>query len=433
MCQNCKNAGTEHGACEFLRVRNCWLTTIYQQRANHPKQVNSTVASIASSWSYPHPAIEHGSPISRDGSSLGQYPPPQAPSSFQGSSLAAASLPASVHSVHGLSGASYPYGPSRQSFPSSYGHNFSDEIFQNYSLAHESHLPSLGYGAPDTSRQWAPVSAEVRQTHQNFPVDHESSNRYSQVAYSQSQNAIPADASGAVDRSGMFPRMSTLESHLPSLIPRKSRALPVPESKRPSVGHNTNAATGVTDPNPPLGIPPSLSYRSSIHWTTEGSAMETTEASNSSTSSSMSNRDPTAGHSSSSPQATHRSAAFDLRPMPSTSSGQGSYYAPSSMATLSSNIDSESASYLSRFPKSHKVGYQHAEPSHYGYSLGSDMRNDANDPMISEGTLVNGQQYTRLHEADHSRSYEDLALPQEGNSQASHRISISSISNRRPY
>ena len=404
--------------------------------ANHPEQVNSTVASMASTWSYPHPGLVHESSMSRDTGSLGQYPSSQVPATYPGSSLATASLPASMHSVNSISGAAYPYGPSRQSYPSSYGHNFSDDVFQGYSLnqsaqfqhpAHESHLPSLEYVTPDLARQWTPVAAEVRQPPQSFGVDQDGSTRYGPLAYSHSNIAVHAsDTSVPADRSGMFPRMSNLESHLPSLIPRKSRALPVPESRRPSISHSTNAMTGVADPTASLGIPQNLGYRPSIPWSTEGSATESNEASNSSTSSTMSGRDFVASDSSSSPRATHKSAAFDPQPTPSSSSGRGSYYTPST-------TDSEAVSYLGRLSKGHKMGYHGADPSHYSYSLGSDMRNDTTSSLIQEGTLVSGQQYTRLGHPDHPQSFDDPSLHEQRDSPAPHKTSIPSTSNRRAY
>ncbi|KAL8828081.1 MAG: hypothetical protein Q9191_002798 [Dirinaria sp. TL-2023a] len=393
---------------------------------------------MASTWSYPHPGLAHGSPVSRDNGGLAQYSSTQVPASYPGSSLAATSLPASMHPVSSFSGTAYPYGPSRQSYPSSYGHSFSDDMFQGYSFnqsaqfqhpSHDSQLPSLDYVNPDLARQWTPVAPGARQSSQSFSIEQEGSTRYGPLAYSHSSIAVHPDASVPADRSGMFPRMSNLESHLPALNPRKSRALPAPASRRASISHSTNAMTGVTDPTAPLGMPQNLNYRSSIPWTTEGPAAENNEGSSSSTSSTMSGRDLVASNFSPSPQVAPKSAHFDPQPISSGSSGRASYYTPLTMTTLPPNMDTEA---LSKFSKGHKMGYHTAGTGHYGYSLGSDARNDTS-PMIPEGTLVSGQHYTSLGQSNPLHAYEERALSEEKSSPVPHRTSTPGTSTRRAH
>ena len=398
---------------------------------------------MASSWPYAHSGLPNGSPMIRN--TLGQYSSMTAPASYPSSALAAAPYSGPMHPMHSLPNTAYPYGPCRQSYPATYGQNFPDDMFQSYGLqqpshyhqtAHESHLPSLDYLSPEISRQWTPVAVDGRQSHQYFNSDQESSSRFAQPHYSQTNISVSTGTPNAPS-GPIFPGLASLKNSLPSLASHRSRTLPVPESQRTSVSHSTNNISSIPGESALPGVPQAFNYRSSIAWNAENAATETNEAASSSASSKVSGTGPTSSNSSSSPQATHKSTAFGFQAVPSSPSGRDVYYAPTSLATTmpatEGQLDQENASFHGRLSKDLKISNQHSTPGLYGYSLGSSTRNGTtSDQMIPDGTLVSGQLYTRLQEPH--QSYDNLpALSGEASSHATHRTSISDLSNSRLY
>jgi len=405
-----------------------WLTLMHQVNS-HP--MNSTPASMAGSWTYAHCGLPNGSPMVRN--SLGQYSSMTAPASYPGSALAAAPYPgsASIHPVHSLSSATFPYGPSRQSYPTAYSHSYADDLFQNYALqqpshyhptAQESHLPSLDYLSPEISRQWTPVAVDGRQPQHSLDIDQESSSRLSTSVSAGTSNAL-------------FPGLGALKNYLPSFAPHRSRTLPIPESQRTSISHSTNSVSSISGESAPSGFPQALSYRSGNPWNAEKPALETSEACNGSVSSTGTGS--TSINSSSSPQVSQKSTTFGFPAVPSNPSSRENYYTSANISTsapsIEGTLDPEHATFHGRLSKDPGVSTQHPTSNHYGYSFGSSSRIGAtSDQMVPDGTLMSGQLYTRLGEPQ--QSYENLpALSSGASSHAPYRTSISSLTNNPLY
>lgn len=406
-----------------------WLITLVYQVNSH--QVNSTPTSMAGSWTYAHCGLTNGSPMVRN--SLGQYSSMNVPASYPGSALAAAPYPGStaIHPVHTLSSATFPYGPSRQSYPTAYSHSYADDLFQNYALqqpshyhptAQEAHLPSLDYLSPEVSRQWTPVAVDGRQPQHNLDIDQESSSRLSASVSAGTPNAV-------------FPGLGALKNYLPSFAPHRSRTLPMPESQRTSISHSTNSVSSISGESAPSGFPQALSYRSGNPWNADKPALETTEVCNGSISSTGTGS--TSINSSSSPQVSQKSTTFGFQALPSNPSTRESYYVSANISTSTPSadgtLDPEHATFHGRLSKDTGVTTQQPTSSHYGYSFGSSSRIGAtSDQMVPDGTLMSGQLYTRLEEPH--QSYENLpALSGGASSHAPYRTSISSLTNNSLY
>jgi len=365
--------------------------------------------------------------------SLGQYSSITVPASYPGSALAATPYPGStsIHPVHSLSSATFPYGPSRQSYPTAYSHSYADDLYQNYGLqqpsqyhpaAQESHLPSLDYLSPEISRQWTPVAVDGRQPQHNLDIDPESSNRLGTSVSTGTSNAL-------------FPGLGALKNYLPSFAPHRSRTLPIPESQRTSISHSTNSVSSISGESAPSGFPQALSYRSGNPWNAEKPATETIEASNGSISSTGTGS--TSINSSSSPQVSQKSTTFGFQAIPSNPSNRENYYASANISTntpsAEGSLDPEHATFHGRLSKNPGVSTQQPTSSHYGYSFGSSSRIGAtSDQMVPDGTLMSGQLYTRLEEPH--QSYENLpALSGGASSHTPYRTSISSLTNNPLY
>ena len=367
------------------------------------------------SWTYAHSGISNSSPMIRN--SLGQYP------AFAGSNLASTPYSGQNHPMHSLPSNPYPYGPSRQSYPAAYSHShsYSDDVFPNFGLqqtshyhstAQEPHLPSLDYLSPEMVRQWTPVAMDDRQPPHSLNLSHESSSRMTPAQHTQ-PISVPVGTSHA-SGTNLFPGLASLKNNLPSFGSHVSRTLPVPESQRTSISQSSVSST--SGDSALAGIPQTLSYRPSIPWNAEKGAPE--EASNSSTSSTMSGNGPTSSKSSSSPQAMQKQTALGFQAAASNSSSREMYYGPSSitasMSSTGSQLDPENVTFHGRLAKDHQIANQQQTPGHYGYSLGSSTRaGTTSNQVIQEGTLMNGQIYTRLEEPQ--QPYENLpALSGEG-------------------
>ena len=361
---------------------------------------------------------------------LGQY------SSYPASALTTTPFPGPVHPLHSYSTTTYPYAASRQSYPAAYNHGFSDDMFQNYELQQptpfpsttsEPHLPSVEYITPDSSRQWTPVAVAGRQSNQSLNLDQESSSRLTQHHYAHPL-AVSAAATPNTSGSVMFPGLGSLKNYLPSFASHGSRTLPVPESQRASISHGANRVSSVSGES---GIHHTLNFRPGLPWNNEKGPND--EASNSSASSTISGGG-TSGNSTS-PEATYKSTSLAFQGTEPNQSGRGTYYAPSNTATntpsTGGQLDPETATFHTRLSQDAEVPNQQQSTRHYGYSLGNSTRNGTNDSMISDGTLMSGQLYTRLEEPQ--QSYESLPALSGEASHASYRTSVSNLTNARLY
>lgn len=383
-------------------------------------QSHSTLIASHGSWPYSHPGLPNSSTMVRN--SLGQY------SSYPGNNtLTTTSYPTPIHSLHSLSNTAYPYGPTRQSYPTAYNHGFPDDIYQTYDLqpssnyhpaAQEAHLPALDYLSPEISRQWTPVSMNSRQSQQTLSMDQDTSGRMTQVQYSQ-----PSTVSASIP----FPTLGVLGASLPPFVSR-GRTLPMPDSQRSSVGHSTNSISSNSGENT---TPQTLSHRHSVAWTSEKIAND--ETSTSSASSTISGNG--SGGNSSSPQVTQKPTAMSFQTIATNPSSRDVYYgasnATTSLASAESRLDPENTTFHRRLSKAPDVSSQQQSSSHYGYSLGSSTRNGTSDQGVANGTLMSGQLYNPLEEPQ--QSYENPPALSSETSHAGYRTSVSSLTDDRLY
>lgn len=374
------------------------------------EQVNSSETSMMEgSWPY----ASHGLPNSIYRNGLSPY----------ASMSTSTQWPGPMHGMHGFASTTYPYG-ARQSYPSStYSTSLPDDMFQGYSLQQQSSgyhppitrdspLPSLDYLSPEVSRQWPSVTPTLsRQAHHGISLDQE--NSHTRLTQPQTTSAFG---------------LGSLETNLPTFIPPRSRTLPMPDRQRTSISHSSILSSD----NPLSGASQTLSYRSSLPWMDKGGT-ESNETSNSSTSSGL---DPASSNASSSPHATQKATSFSVHGIPSSSTGREIYYSPPSATTSiglpsgEDQLESENASFQGRLNREHGISNHQPSSSHYGYSLGRSTRAGASNHLVADGTLMNGELYTRL-EPQSAQSYEDAVPALSGGPSNAYRSPISSRSNAR--
>lgn len=360
-------------------------------------------------------------------------------------SYAGTTHPSRVPSISGPLVSPYTTGPARQASTSIYGGNFNDDLCDSFynmqsiqypGSLQESQIPTTSFVAPDTGRTWTPISPSSRSSYNGSSLDHESSLRYGQLGFPHmSSSALTVTTEG----NSLFPGMSALAGSLPpSSI---DRTLPNPNTKRASLIGTNNLNQVTLGDTSPIGFPPNLNYRSTAPWGSISGASSIGPASSSSTSTStVSATVPTNNKPSSSPRGSQDAAPYGYIPLsrsPSSSltTARSSEYdsainLPTSSTSMENHMGLTDSAFHSGFSSDDMLPVHSSSSSLYSYSIGSGTKSGSlGDTMASEGSLVNGHQYTRLREPQpqHTNSFDTLRADSiDTGSRAPHRASISS-------
>lgn len=328
-----------------------------------------------------------------------------------------------VPSFSNTSGTSFSTMSSRPAYSSNCSSNFCDDILDQYPLSSPQYLfpgqnsqtLSPGYTGQN-SQQWKPIPPHpVSRTGLEFNQD--SALRYGASAYSYMNSSTASSVpSMTTDGCPAFPGLGSLEKSLPTHS--VNRTLPNPTSNKASIDSITNGSPGGTaDFSTPFGIPQNINYKSDISW---GNEHVTTGGNHGPMNSvSLSNINATEG-----------------APLALTASNS-SEYMPAILPELANSTDSHlglgDGAFQAGLPNDAMLS-NHGSTNHYSYSIGNNGRNGSiTDSMASEGTLANGQVYTRLRQTESQPvpSFDPLRKGSLETSAASHRAPVSSIGTRR--
>ena len=376
------------------------------------------------SWSYQHSGLSRNSPA------VGTFPAMTTPASYPGSSITATSYPSSTTFVRSIPmnshpASSYPSG-SRQSYPLNYT-GFSDELTDSYGMnglsstqyslpGQDSHLPSVNYNPPEMSRSWTSIQ-NSRQLQQNFTLEPDGSSKFPNSSFpfpsassSTHGNLIPNEAT-------RFPALNTLKVSLPRYD--LNRILPALGSKG-STGKSLRNASMIPTDATGIGIP---HYRSSVCGNTEHTGSDGNQHSaGSSTSSTMSNTEEPGGNSSSSPQMSQKPTAFGYNHgQHDREATYSSTYVPTNASLVDRHAGLDNHGLDAALSSDQMLSGQDTSPHQYTYNLG-------NSTKQAQGTLVNGQNYVRLQEPQHTQSFDNLS-PLHHTATFNHRSSISTARN----
>jgi hypothetical protein len=331
---------------------------------------------------------------------------------------------------------------SRQTYASNYSNGFNDEFLDAYTMPGAQYLlPGQDFAAQDMSRPfWRPMNA-THSSHLNPSLEHDTTVRYgpSGFPYYNSSASSVSMADGSVS----FPGLGSLATSLPLHASNASRTLPNPTSKRGSIQNITNVSQGaLPDSTLSFGAPQNINGKSSVSWSNENVTVGSAQGAMTSIAIAA-NRvtEGSNGKPSSPTRALRDNSAFGYFSMAHTpmnmSSPQSGEYLPSSLSE-SSNSDSQlgptDTVYHSRV-SGDNINSNHSPSSNlYSYSVaGAGRYSSTTDSMVSEGTLTNGQPYTRLRqpEPQHVPSLDPLGGDSlESKSRLSQRTSIASASTR---
>lgn len=338
---------------------------------------------------------------------------------------------------------------SRQTYGSNYGNGFSDDLLDNYSVSGSqyflpSHDFSNNYQAQDLARpSWRPLNTN-HSAQLNASMEQEVATRYGPGCSYYNSSASSA-SSVLTDGSGPFSGLGSLANSLPLHANNANRTLPNPTSKRGSIQSITNVSLGaLNDSTLPFCMPQNIGAKNSVSWCSEnvtgGGATGTTSsiavATNGVTEGSNGKLSPPT-------RISRDNSAFNYYPMSQTSMSMGSpqpaEYMPTTLSE-SSNSDSQlgSAEAMFHSKASGDTILSSPGPSSnlYSYSgVGTGRYGSTTDSIMSEGTLTNGQPYTRLRQPDpqHISSLDPLRGDSlESSSRHAQTTSITSASTR-PY
>lgn len=353
-----------------------------------------------------------------------------APASFSGPSVQSTSYPNSTSFVRPYpvgNHSTMPYSNnSRPSYPMNYN-GFSDDMTETYKLhdmpspqyqlqGQEPHLPSVQYSSPEVSRPW-PSMASARQLQQNFTMEPDGSSSF-MSSFPLPSTTLSTNTTVAPSQPTHFPAMGVLKGSLPN-CELNNRILPAPGSKLGPINKNYRGMSTSQGETVDAGIPQSLSYRTGA-WTADLSGNDGNHHSvGSSTSSTISNPEDPGSNSSSSPQMSQKSTAFGYRPgQQDRESNYGSTYNSSATALVDRQVGLDNNGLNGDLSNDHILPTSDSSSNQYTYNLGSSTK-------YPEGTLVNGQSYTRLQEPQNSQSYDNLNHLGNTATYHPHRTSIS--------
>lgn len=431
------------------------LFLLGQQLTRGYEQVNSIdcATSSGSVWPYPSSGSVSASAMSQIGSSMGPYSIGQAPSLAP---MTPASFTASSHYPRTPSGHNYTFSapPTRQVYAPAYGMGYGDDLSDAYSQQSPPYmLPSqdtLGmnnfYGSQDALRTWNPISQSSKISHSGLFLDQDSPPSYGVSQLSYLSSSVPRQSAVTTDASSFFPAMTSLVSSLPMAGSTGDRTLPNPAAGRPYMqqGNMNGFSHGNTVDAIPLnsyGSSQGLTYKSTAPW---GPETVTTAGSQSSTSTMSGTNMLMDTSSSKSSTANPQETAFGYIALSGTPPADLSapaivYNTPRLPNSVTNpNHPSSVMSSLPRTSSKDSLLQSHGSSSNL-YSYSNDTtpkRGSFGNSATSDGTLVSGQQYTRLrhpkpqHTASSNAHRRDSF---ESRSQVLPRTSISSISNARGY
>jgi len=384
---------------------------------------------------------------------MGPYSIGQAPSLAP---MTPAPFTASSHYPRTASGHGYTYSapPSRQVYTPAYGLGYGDDMSDAYSQQSPPYmLPSqdtLGmnnvYGSQDALRTWNPISQSSKISHSGLFLDQDSPPSYGVSQLSYLSSSVPRQSVVTTDASSFFPAMTSLVSSLPMAGSTGDRTLPNPTAGRAHMSQaNMNSFShGNTVEAIPLnsyGSSQALTYKSAAPW---GPETGTTGGSQSSTSTMSGTKMLMDTSSSKSSTANPQETAFGYISLSGTPPADLSasaivYNTPRLPNSVTNpNHPSSAVSSLPRTSSKDSLLQSHGSSSNlYSYSTDTTSKGGSfGDSATSDGTLVSGQQYTRLRQPQPQHTASPDALRRdsfESRSQVFPRTSIQSISNARGY
>lgn len=393
--------------------------------------------------------------MSQIGSSMGPYSIGQTPSlaPMTPASFTASSPYPRTPSAHGYT---YSTAPTRQAYAPApaYGIGYGDDLSDAYSQQSPPYmLPSqdnLGmnnvYGSQDALRTWNPISQSSKISHGGLFLDQDSPPSYGVSQLSYLSSSVPRQSPVTTDASSFFPAMTSLVSSLPMAGSTGDRTLPNPTAGR---AHMQQAnMNGFSHGNTVEAIPlnsyassQALTYKSTAPW---GPETVTTGGSQSSTSTMSGTNMLMDTSSSKSSTANPQESAFGYIALSATPPTDLSapaivYNTPRLPSSVTNpNHSSSIMTPLPRTSSKDSLLQSHGSSSNL-YSYSNDTapkRGSFGDSATSDGTLVSGQQYTRLrHPQPQLSSSPDTHRRDsiESRSQVFPRTSISSVSNARGY
>lgn len=355
-----------------------------------------------------------------------------------------ASAQFSGQSFNHPAGASLLATTSRQTYNSNYSNGFNDEFLDTYTMPGAQYLlPGQEFAAQDMSRPlWRPMNA-THSSHLNPSLEQDTTMRYGTSGFPYYNSSASSVSGVMTDGSMSFPGLGSLATSLPLHANNASRTLPNPTSKRGSIQSITNISHGsLPDSTLSFGAPQNIGGKSSVSWSNENVTVGSSQSAITSiTLATNGVAEGSNGKPSSPTRALRDNSAFGYFSMSHTpinmSSPQSGEYLPSSLSE-SSNSDSQLGStdtvYHSRVSGDNITSNQSPSSNLYSYSVvGAGRYGSTTDSIVSEGTLTNGQPYTRLRqpEPQHVPSLDPLGGDSlESKSRLSQRSSIANASTR---
>ncbi|MCJ1388547.1 hypothetical protein MMC18_001394 [Xylographa bjoerkii] len=426
-CQNCKSAGQESGACQFLRV-NSQTFGYAEPQCPWPYQPNG-ISSI--------PSV-----LSGIGTDFSTYPPG---TSCQNSSYAPSSFSGISPATRGQMSGNYtalPFQtvPNRTAYGNGYGSNLVDGAFDPYTNqyglpAQESQGPAGMFGHQDSSRHWSIPDRYSLTYEQELP------GKYVPTTLNYGDSGLSSGP--ATSDSSSYFSMSNLATTLPAPIRSNGRGLPtrqrsdiLPFPTENGSGSNLGLAAAFA----PF-VSQHSGSKSSALWSPErvangGSHTPTSTESSGAGAYSLS---LSSNKASTSPPDTRQTEFGYLTHSPPTSSAaptaDSSSTSRGSVATTTmDNHVIVNSAYDIGLSSDPFLRRDFSASNVYSYSTGSGTKSDSQASLSSEATLLNGQPYTHLR---HPQSQETLLYDRERRrssdvtSRLAHRRSIASVGSSR--
>ena len=343
------------------------------------------------------------------------------------------------------SGLPYHMMPNRPEYSANYSSGL-DGTYETYAVhsapyvlpAQEAPASSAIYGNADNLRQWSSVGHSNRA---NFGFENDLPAKYVSSTMPYGEAVLP---SGSTDTSSLFPALGSIANALPLPNPlqNSNRVLPSP---RASLGvssvENLMGANHSSVGEPASFLSHHNSAKSSVQWPPERSTTGRSQTPKSTISSSTAAYSITAteGRPPSSSQEVPQTAFGYIEHTPPTGSttptteysGTNNSSKPNvSAGTMQSQLLS-SATYESGMLTEPLLRRDFSSPSLYTYSTGNGSKDDSQS-SFSDGTLLNGQPYTRLRQPQSQpqqvKAYDGRRSDSsETGSRLSHRASVASV------
>ena len=431
------------------------MSLLGQQLTRGYDQVNSIdfPASNGSVWPYTSSGPVSASTISQIGSSMGPYSVGQAPSLAP---MTPAPFTNSSNYPRTASGHGYTYAApqSRHVYTPAYGLGYGDDLSDAYTQQSPPYmLPSqdtMGmsnvYGSQEALRTWNPISQSSKISHTGLFLDQDSPPSYGGSQLSYLSSSVPRQSAATTDASSFFPAMASLVSSLPMASSTGDRTLPNPTAGRAHMqqANLTGLSQGGSVEAIPLnsyGASQGLTYKSTVPWGPETISSGGSQSSTSTISGPNMMMDTSSSKSSTTnPQETAFGYIGLSGTPPADISAPAMAYNTPRLPSSATNLShpGSAVSSLPRTSSKDSLLHSHGSSSNlYSYSADTpSKRGSLGDSATSDGTLVSGQQYTRLRQPQSQNTVSADALRRdsfESRSQVLPRTSISSLSNARGY